>query len=76
MLLKSSGEIVREKCLNFISTGYNIFYSRMNANRSSIRQVAALANVSPKTVTNVMREREIVAPATKARVVAAVRELD
>lgn len=43
--------------------------------RTSIRQVAALAGVSPMTVTNVVRERDVVAPDTRARVLEAMREL-
>lgn len=49
--------------------------STSSSTRTSIRQVAALAGVSPMTVTNVVRERDIVAPETKARVLDAMREL-
>ena len=46
------------------------------SSRSSIRQVAARAKVSAKTVTNVLRERAIVAPETRDRVLEAVRALN
>jgi DNA-binding LacI/PurR family transcriptional regulator len=42
----------------------------------TIKDVAALAGVSWKTVTNVVHERSNVAPATRARVLAAIEELD
>ena len=42
----------------------------------TIKDVAALAGVSWKTVTNVVHERTNVAPATRARVLAAIQELD
>jgi LacI family transcriptional regulator, repressor for deo operon, udp, cdd, tsx, nupC, and nupG len=43
---------------------------------ATIKDVAALAGVSWKTVTNVVHERANVAPATRARVLAAIKELD
>lgn len=43
---------------------------------ATIKDVAALAGVSWKTVTNVVHERANVAPATRARVLAAIEELD
>jgi hypothetical protein len=42
----------------------------------TIKDVAALAGVSWKTVTNVVHERSNVAPATRARVLAAIEKLD
>jgi DNA-binding LacI/PurR family transcriptional regulator len=42
----------------------------------TIKDVAALAGVSWKTVTNVVHERSNVAPGTRARVLAAIAELD
>ena len=43
---------------------------------TTIKDVAALAGVSWKTVTNVVHERTNVAPATRARVLAAIEALD
>lgn len=43
---------------------------------ATIKDVAALAGVSWKTVTNVVHERSNVAPATRARVLAAIEQLD
>jgi DNA-binding LacI/PurR family transcriptional regulator len=43
---------------------------------ATIKDVAALAGVSWKTVTNVVHERTNVAPDTRARVLAAIAELD
>ena len=43
---------------------------------ATIKDVAALAGVSWKTVTNVVHERSNVAPDTRARVLAAIAELD
>ncbi|MCP3801964.1 LacI family transcriptional regulator [Allokutzneria sp. A3M-2-11 16] len=43
---------------------------------ATIKDVAALAGVSWKTVTNVVHGRDNVAPATRARVLAAISELD
>lgn len=43
--------------------------------RPTVKDVAALANVSPKTVSNVLGNAAIVAPATRARVEDAIRRL-
>ncbi|MFJ9392883.1 LacI family DNA-binding transcriptional regulator [Nocardioides sp. NPDC101246] len=44
--------------------------------RATVKDVAALAGVSPKTVSNVMNETVFVRPDTRERVLAAVEELD
>lgn len=44
--------------------------------RTTTRQVAELAQVSPMTVSNVLRRRSYVAPDTRERVLRAVRELN
>jgi DNA-binding LacI/PurR family transcriptional regulator len=49
---------------------------RATGRAATIKDVAALAGVSWKTVTNVVHERANVAPATRARVLAAIAELD
>ncbi|WP_375430944.1 LacI family DNA-binding transcriptional regulator [uncultured Friedmanniella sp.] len=43
---------------------------------AGIKDVAALAGVSPKTVTNVVHERPYVKQTTRARVLAAIEDLD
>lgn len=42
----------------------------------TIKDVARLANVSPKTVSNVVNNRPVVKPATRERVLQAIRELN
>ena len=44
--------------------------------RATMKDVAALAGVSPKTVSNVVNDRPFVADATRARVRQAIDELD
>ncbi|MER6936435.1 LacI family DNA-binding transcriptional regulator [Nocardioides sp. NPDC127514] len=44
--------------------------------RATVKDVAALAGVSPKTVSNVMNETVFVRPDTREKVLAAVAELD
>ena len=44
--------------------------------RATVKDVAALAGVSPKTVSNVMNETALVRPDTREKVLAAVAELD
>lgn len=44
--------------------------------RATVKDVAALAGVSPKTVSNVMNETVFVRPDTREKVLAAVEELD
>lgn len=48
----------------------------LGARPAGIKDVAALAGVSPKTVTNVVHERPYVKQATRERVLAAIEDLD